>query len=119
MACLLDLAVFPATAVNLAPSLRTAIIRGSVTVCQEWLEKSVIAVLMAFTPCRRAAVHPVIVLILRTTVMQILVNAFVPLILGDQNVISVKKTTGDSLLNLAARPATVVTLVQIVSSVMF
>lgn len=43
------------------------------------------------------------VLILRTTVMQILVNAFVPLILGDQNVISVKKTTGDSLLNLAAR----------------
>lgn len=47
--------------------------------------------------------QPVTVLILRTTVMQILVNAFVPLILGDQNVISVKKTTGDSLLNLAAR----------------
>lgn len=43
------------------------------------------------------------VLILRTTVMQILVNAFVPLILGDQNVNCVKKITGDSLLNLAAR----------------
>lgn len=57
MACLLDLAVFPATAVNLAPSLKTAIIRGSATAYQEWLEKSVIAVLMAFTRCRMVAVH--------------------------------------------------------------
>lgn len=43
------------------------------------------------------------VLILRTTVTQILVSAFVPLTLGDQNVNSVKKITGDSLLNSAAR----------------
>lgn len=43
------------------------------------------------------------VLILRTTVMLILANAFVPLILGVQNVNSVKKITGDCLLNLAAR----------------
>lgn len=43
------------------------------------------------------------VLILRTTVMLILANAFVPLTLRDQNVNSVKKITGDSLLNLAAR----------------
>lgn len=43
------------------------------------------------------------VLILRTTVMLILANAFVPLTLGDQNVNYVKKITGDSLLNLAVR----------------
>lgn len=47
--------------------------------------------------------QPVTVLILRTTVMLILASAFVPLTLGDQNVNSVKKITGDSLLNLAVR----------------
>lgn len=57
MGCLLGLAVFPATAVSLAPCPRTAIIRGSVTVCQEWLERSVIAVLMAFTHSRMVAAH--------------------------------------------------------------
>lgn len=57
MGCLLGLAAFPATAVSLARCLRTAIIRGSVTVCQEWLERSVIAVLMAFTHSRMAAAH--------------------------------------------------------------
>ncbi|OXB66455.1 hypothetical protein ASZ78_007505 [Callipepla squamata] len=46
--------------------------------------------------------QPVTVLILRTTAMQILVNVFVPHILEDQNVNSVRKITGDSLLNLAA-----------------
>lgn len=47
--------------------------------------------------------QPATVLILRTTAMLILANAFVPLTLGDQNVNSVKKITGDFLLNLAAR----------------
>lgn len=41
--------------------------------------------------------------ILRTTVMLILANAFVPLTLRDKSVNSVKKITGDFLLNLAAR----------------
>jgi len=45
----------------------------------------------------------VTVLILRTTVMLILANAFVPLTLRDQNVNSVKKNTGEFLLYLAAR----------------
>lgn len=57
MAYLLGLAAFPATAVNLAPFLRTAIMRGSVTVYQEWLEKSVIVVLMAFIRSRMVAAH--------------------------------------------------------------
>ncbi|KAJ7400530.1 hypothetical protein BTVI_104660 [Pitangus sulphuratus] len=105
MACLLGLAAFPATAVNLAQSLRTAMIRGNVTVYQEWLEKSVIVVLTAFMHSRMVAAHPVTVPILRTTVMLILANAFVPLTLRDKNVNSVKKITGDSLLNLAARSA--------------
>lgn len=47
--------------------------------------------------------QPVTVLILRTTVMLILANAFVPLTLREKNVNSVKKITGDSLLNLVAR----------------
>lgn len=41
--------------------------------------------------------------ILRTTVMLILASAFVPLTLRDKSVNSVKKITGDSLLNLVAR----------------
>lgn len=57
MACLLNLAVFLATAVNLAQSPRSATIRGSVTVYQAWLEKSVITVLMAFIRSRMVAVH--------------------------------------------------------------
>lgn len=57
MGCLLGLAVFPATAVSLARCPTTAMIRGSVTVCQEWLERSVIAVLMAFTHSRMVAAH--------------------------------------------------------------
>lgn len=57
MDCLLDLAVFPATAVNLAQSPRSATIRGSVTVYQAWLEKSVTTVLMAFIRSRMGAVH--------------------------------------------------------------
>lgn len=118
MACLLGLAAFPATAVSLARSPRTAIIRGSVTVYQEWLERSVIVVLMAFTHSRMVAAHPVTVPILRTTVMLILANAFVPLTLRDKNVNSVKKITGDFLLNLVARLATVAALVQPISSVM-
>lgn len=47
--------------------------------------------------------QPVTVPILRTTVMLILANAFVPLTLRDKNVNSAKKITGDSLLNLVAR----------------
>lgn len=47
--------------------------------------------------------QPVTVPILRTTVMLILANAFVPLTLRDKSVNSVKKITGDSLLNLVAR----------------
>lgn len=57
MACLLGLAAFPATVVNLAQSPRTAIMRGSATVYQEWLEKSVIVVLMAFICSRMVAAH--------------------------------------------------------------
>lgn len=57
MACLLGLAVFPATAASLAQSPRTVMTRGSVTVYQEWLERSVIIVLTAFTPSRIAAAH--------------------------------------------------------------
>lgn len=57
MACILALAAFPATAVNLAQSPRTAIIRGIVTVYQEWLEKSVIVVLMASMHSRTVAAH--------------------------------------------------------------
>lgn len=118
MGCLLGLAAFPATAVSLARCLRTAIIRDSVTVCQEWLERSVIVVLMAFTRSRMVAAHPVTVPILRTPAMLILANAFVPLTLREKSVNSVKKITGDSLLNLVARLATVATVVQPVSSVM-
>lgn len=47
--------------------------------------------------------QPVTVPILRTTAMLILANAFVPLTLRDKSVNSVKKITGDSLLNLVAR----------------
>ena len=57
MACLLGLAAFPATAINLAQSPRTAISRGSVAVYQEWLEKSVIVVLMVFIRSRMVAAH--------------------------------------------------------------
>lgn len=57
MGCLLGLAAFPATAASLAQCPRTAIIRGSVTVCQEWLERSVTVVLMAFMHSRMVAAH--------------------------------------------------------------
>lgn len=57
MACLLGLAVFPATAASLAQSPRTVMTRDSVTVYQEWLERSVIVVLTAFMPSRMAAAH--------------------------------------------------------------
>lgn len=57
MACSLGLAVFPATAASLARCPRTVIIRGSVTVYQEWLGRSVIAVLVAFMHSRMVAAH--------------------------------------------------------------
>lgn len=57
MAWILDLAAFPATAVNMAQSPRIVMMKDSVTVYQEWLGRSVITVLMAFMHSRMVAVH--------------------------------------------------------------